>query len=90
MDLNCIYLQDPNFEGIRVGLADEELKQCVPESSLSNRKILRQSLLPKALGRGIEQNFKDFVDMKKKGKRVAAKSSGRPPFMDGMGIGMWV
>ena len=83
-------LQDPNFEGIRVGLTDDELKQCVPESSLSNRKILRQSLLPKVLGRGIEQNFKDFVDMKKKGKRVAAKSSGRPPFMDGMGIGMWV
>ena len=67
-------------------MTDDELKNCIPETTLSSRQILRQSIRPKFIGRGIEQNFMDFVDMRSKGKRMAAKTYGRPPFMDGLGM----
>ena len=67
-------------------MTDDELKNCVSETTLRGRQILRQSIRPKFIGRGIEQNFMDFVDMRSKGKRMAAKTYGRPPFMDGLGM----
>ena len=78
--------QDSNFAGIRVGLTDEELKLCVPETTLSGGKIMRQSFRPKIAGRGIEQNAMDFYQMKRKGKEIAAKTANRPQFMDGLGM----
>ena len=46
--------------------------------------MLSQSLLPKSLGRGIEPSFMDFVNLVKKGKKMAQKVENRPAFMEGI------
>ena len=60
------------------------MKNCADEMGLTNGKLLYQSLLSKSMGRGIEPNFFDFVNLMKKGKKMAEKVSQRPAFMDGV------
>ena len=40
--------------------------------------------MPKSLGRGIEPSFMDFVNLVKKGKKMAQKVENRPAFMEGI------
>ena len=77
-------MQDPIFDGIKLGLTDEDIKNCADEVGLTKGKLLSQSLLPKSLGRGIEPSFMDFVNLVKKGKKMAQKVENRPAFMEGI------
>ena len=79
-----IWIQDPIFDGIKLGLTDEDIKNCADEVGLTKGKLLSQSLLPKSLGRGIEPSFMDFVNLVKKGKKMAQKVENRPAFMEGI------
>ena len=79
-----IWIQDPIFNGIKLGLTDEDIENCADEVGLTKGKLLSQSLLPKSLGRGIEPSFMDFVNLVKKGKKMAQKVENRPAFMEGI------
>ena len=54
-------LQDPLFEGIRIGLTKEESENCTQLKALSLNKIFRQSLLPNICGPGISLNLWNFM-----------------------------
>ena len=59
------------------------MKNIADEVGLTSSKLLFQSLTPKAFGRGIEQNFSDFANLIKKGKKMGQKVGHRPVFMKG-------
>ena len=76
--------QDPLFEGIRLGLTKEEMKNCAPLKTLSLNKIFRQSLLPKMCGRGISQNLCNFVESTFKGRKILMKNLKKQPAVEGL------
>ena len=78
------FFQDPLFEGIRLGLTKEEMKNCAPLKALSLNKIFRQSLLPKMCGRGISQNLSNFVESTFKGRKILIKNLKRQPAVEGL------
>ena len=79
-----IVKEDPNFDNIRIGLADDDIKKCTNEVALSSKKVLMQSMTPKHFGRGIEPNFLDLATLVQKGKKSAPKFAHRPTFMEGI------
>ena len=78
------FFQDPKFNGIRIGLNENEIIHCSKLTTLNLRKTVLQSLIPEAFGRGIKQNLGDFLHLGYKSRKIVIKTMKKPLPVEGI------
>jgi len=82
------YLQEcvsaPLSARVYVGVGEDQLKEYAPVSEMKMSFVFGQSLIPRFLGRGIEQNFLEIVRNMIAFRKIIKDSADKPPALTGM------
>ena len=70
---------------VYIGVGEEQMKDYCPVSHMSKSYVFGQSLIPKFLGRAIDQNFLELMQLLAIFKQFATEAAKKAPAFEGLG-----